>query len=68
MRNKFINIKQRLQLIEKLLRSSNIFYIVKNFEKRNKENRFSRKQDNLSSAINNAKNFIILIIKITIII
>jgi len=64
MRNKFIKIKQRLQLIEKLLRSSNIFYIARNFKKHNKENRFLRKQNNSSSAINNAKNSITLIIKI----
>ncbi len=38
MRNKFIEIKQRLQLIKKLLRLSNTFYIVKNFKKRNKKN------------------------------
>ncbi len=40
MRNKFIEIEQRLQLITKLLKSNNIFYIAKNFKKRNKKNRF----------------------------
>ena len=63
MRNKFIKIEQCLQLIKKLSRLNSISYIAKNFKKRNKENRFSRKQNNLFSAINNAKNFIILIIK-----
>jgi len=52
-----------LQLIEKLSRLDNISYIARNFKKRNRENRFSRKQNNLFSAINNAKNSIILIIK-----
>jgi len=43
MRNKFIRIKQRLQLIKKLLKLNNISYIVENFEKCNKENQFLRK-------------------------
>jgi len=38
MRNKFIEIKQRLQLIKKLLRSNNTSYIVENFKRRNKKN------------------------------
>ncbi len=38
MRNKFIEIKQYLQLIKKLLRLSSIFYIAKNFKKYNKKN------------------------------
>ena len=37
MRNKFIEIKQRLQLIKELLRLSNIFYIARNFKERNKK-------------------------------
>jgi len=67
MRNKFIEIEQRLQSIKKLLRLSNIFYIAKNFKQRNKKNRFSYKQYNSFSAINDAKNSIILIIKIIVI-
>jgi len=66
MRNKFIKIEQRLQLIEKLSRSNNISYIARNFKKYNRENRSFRKQNNSSSTINNAKNSIILITKITI--
>jgi len=38
MRNKFIEIEQRLQLIEKLLKLNNISYIAKNSKKYNKEN------------------------------
>jgi len=38
MRNKFIEIKQYLQLIKKLLRLNNTSYIVKNFKKYNKKN------------------------------
>jgi len=68
MRNKFIKIEQRLQLIKKLLKLNNIFYIARNSRRRNRENRFSREQDNSSSAINDAKNSITLIIEITIII
>ncbi len=68
MRNKFIEIKQYLQLIKKFLRSDNISYIAENFKKYNKENRFLRKQNNLSSAINNTNNSIILITKTTVII
>jgi len=68
MRNKFIEIEQRLQLIKELLRSNNIFYIVENSRERNKENRFSRKQNNSSSATNDAKNSITLITKIIVII
>ncbi len=64
--NRFIEIKQCLQLIEELLRLNSIFYIAKNSKKRNKENRFLRKQDYLFSAINNTNNFIILITKTTI--
>jgi len=64
MRNKFIEIEQCLQLIKKLLRLSNIFYIARNFKKCNKENRFLRKQNNSSSATSDAKNFITSIIKI----
>ncbi len=64
MRNKFIEIEQRLQSIKKLSRLDSIFYIARNSRERNKKNRFSRKQDNSSSAINDAKNFIILITKI----
>jgi len=64
MRNKFIKIEQRLQLIKKLLKSSSISYIAKNSKERNKENRFSRKQNNSFSATNNTKSFITLIIKI----
>jgi len=66
MRNKFIKIEQRLQSIEKLLRLNNIFYIARNFKKCNKENRFLRTQNNLFSAISNAKNSITLINKIII--
>jgi len=66
MRDKFIKIEQRLQLIEKLLRSNSISYIVENSRERNKENRFSRKQNNSFSVISDAKNFITLIIKIII--
>jgi len=66
MRNKFIKIEQYLQLIKKLLKLNNIFYIAKNFKKYNKENRFSYEQDNLFNVTNNAKNFIILITKIII--
>ncbi len=68
MRNKFIEIKQYLQSIKKLLKSSNTSYIAKNSKRRNKKNRSLCKQNNLFSAINNTNNFIILIIKITIII
>jgi len=68
MRNKFIEIKQRLQLINKLLRLSSIFYIARNSKERNKENWFSRKQNNSFSAINNAKNSITSITKINVII
>jgi len=64
MRNKFIKIEQRLQLIEKLLKLNNISYIARNFKERNKENRFLYKQDNLSSAISDAKNSITSITKI----
>jgi len=67
MRNKFIKIEQRLQLIKKLLKLNNIFYIVENFRERNKENRFSCEQNNSFNATSNAKNFITLIIKIIII-
>ncbi len=63
MRNKFIEIKQRLQLIKELLRLSNIFYIAKNFKKRNKKNRFLCERNNLFSAIGDANNFITPIIK-----
>jgi len=66
MRNKFIEIEQYLQLIKKLLKSSNISYIVENSRKHNKENWFSRKQNNSSSAINNTKNSITSITKIII--
>ncbi len=62
-RNRFIEIKQYLQLIKKLLKSNSISYIVENSKKHNRENRFLYKQNNLSSAINNANNFIILITK-----
>jgi len=68
MRNKFIEIEQYLQSIKKLLKSSNTSYIAKNSKRRNKKNRSLCKQNNLFSAINNINNFIILIIKITIII
>ncbi len=68
MRNKFIEIKQYLQLIKKLLRLNSISYIAKNSKKYNRENWFLCKQDNLFSAINNTNNSITLIIKITIII
>jgi len=64
MRNKFIKMKQRLQLIEKLLKLNSISYIARNFKERNKENRFLYKQDNLSSAISDAKNSITSITKI----
>jgi len=64
MRNKFIKIEQRLQSIRELLRLNNISYIARNSRKRNKENRFSCKQNNSFSAINNAKNSITSIIKI----
>ncbi len=64
--NKFIGIKQYLQLIEKLLKLNSISYIAENSEKYNKENRFLRKQNNLFSAINNTNNFIISIIEITV--
>jgi len=64
MRNKFIKIELRLQLIKKLLKLDSISYIARNSKKRNKENRFLRKQDNSFSAINNAKNFITSIIEI----
>ncbi len=62
--NKFIEIKQCLQSIKKLLKLNSIFYIVKNFKRHNKENRFLYKQNNLSSAINNTNNSITLITKI----
>ena len=65
-RNKFIEIEQYLQLIEKLLKLNSIFYIAKNSKKYNRENRFLRKQNNLSSATSNTNNSIILIIKITV--
>ncbi len=39
MRNRFIEIKQYLQSLEKLLRLNNIFYIAKNFKRYNRENR-----------------------------
>jgi len=68
MRNKFIEIKQRLQLIKKLLRSNNTSYIVENFKRRNKKNWFLYEQDNLFSAINNTNNFITSIIKTIVII
>jgi hypothetical protein len=68
MRNRFIKIEQYLQLIKKLLRLNNFFYIVKNSKKYNRENRFLRKENNLFSVINNAKNFITLIIKTVVII
>jgi len=42
MRNKFIEIEQRLQSIKELSRSNSIFYIAKNSKERNKKNRFSR--------------------------
>ncbi len=58
MRNKFIKIEQRLQLIKKLLKLNSIFYIAKNFKRRNKKNRSLCEQNNLFSAINNANNFI----------
>ena len=64
MRNKFIEIEQRLQSIKKLSRLDSIFYIARNSRERNKKNRFSRKRNNSSSAINNTKNSIILIIEI----
>ncbi len=64
--NKFIEIEQYLQSIEKLSRLNNIFYIAKNSEKRNKENRFLRKQNNLFSATDNANNSIMLITEITV--
>jgi len=64
MRNKFIRIKQRLQLFIKLLRLNSISYIARNFKRYNKENRFLRKENNLFSAINNTKNSITSIIKI----
>ena len=38
MRSKFIEIEQRLQLIKKLLRLNNIFYIARNSKRRSKEN------------------------------
>ncbi len=37
MRNRFIEIEQYLQLIKKLLRLNNIFYIAKNSKERNKK-------------------------------
>ena len=64
MRNKFIEIEQYLQSIEKLLRSNSIFYIAKNFKRYSRENRSLCEQDNLFSATNNANNFIMSIIKI----
>ncbi len=67
-RNKFIEIEQYLQLIEKLLKLNSIFYIAKNFKKYSRKNRSLYKQDNLFSATNNINNFIILIIKIIVII
>jgi len=68
MRNKFIEIEQRLQLIKKLSKSNSISYIARNSKERNKENRFLREQDNSSSAISNAKNSITLVTKIIVII
>ncbi len=68
MRNKFIRIEQHLQLIKKLLKLNNIFYIAKNSKRRNKENWFSREQDNSSSATNDAKNSTTSITKIIVII
>jgi len=65
MRNKFIEIEQRLQLIEKLSKSNNISYIARSSKKYNKENRFLRERNNSSSAISDAKNSIISITKIT---
>ncbi len=64
MRNKFIEIEQYLQSIEKLLKSNSIFYIAKNFKRYSRENRSLCEQDNLFSATNNANNFIMSIIKI----
>jgi len=66
MRNKFIKIKQRLQLIKKLLKLNNISYIARNSKRRNKENRFLCEQNNSFDATSDAKNSIMLIIKITI--
>ncbi len=64
MRNKFIEIEQYLQSIEKLLKSNSIFYIAKNFKRYSRENRSLCEQDKLFSATNNANNFIMSIIKI----
>ncbi len=66
MHNRFIEIKQHLQLIEKLLRLNNISYIVENSKKYNRENRSLREQDNLFSTIDNTNNSIISITKTTI--
>ncbi len=55
-----------MQLIKKLLKLNNIFYIAKNSKKYNRENRFLYKQDNLFSITNNTNNSIILITKIII--
>ena len=62
--NKFIEIKQYLQLIKKLLRLNNIFYIAKNSKRYNRENSFLYKQNNLFNVTNNTNNSIILITKI----
>jgi len=67
MRNKFIKIEQRLQLIEKLPKSNNISYIAKNSKKRSRENWFLYEQDNSFSATNDAKNSITSITKIIVI-
>ena len=64
--NKFIEIKQYLQLIEKFLRSDSISYTAENSKKYNKENRFLYKQNNLFSATNNTNNSIILITETTV--
>ncbi len=66
MHNRFIEIKQHLQLIEKLLRLNNISYIVENSKKYNRENRSLREQDNLFSTIDNTNNSIISITKTTV--
>ncbi len=67
MRNKFIEIEQRLQSIEKLFKSNSTFYYAKNSKNCNKDNQSSRKQNNLFNTIKDTRNSIMLIIETTII-
>ncbi len=68
MRNKFIEIEQYLQFIEKLLKSNSTFYYAKNSRDCNKDNQSLYKQNNLFNAIEDARNFIALIIETIVVI